>query len=127
MLLRGAPCPSDDALRESYRPAEAYATVEQFSAAVRRSLRAPDAPVAAGWEPAASTGARVVAAAHELLARRPAQLVLVGHGTAWTLLVAALTGCPPDLDSWEAMALPDRCGLDVGGDGRGRLVQPWDG
>jgi hypothetical protein len=32
---------------------------------------------------------------------------LVGHGTAWTLLVAALTGEPPDLARWESLAMPD--------------------
>ena len=34
-------------------------------------------------------------------------VVLVGHGTAWTVLVAELTGTPPDLDRWESLATPD--------------------
>jgi hypothetical protein len=34
-------------------------------------------------------------------------LVLVGHGTAWTVLVAELTGAEPDLARWRAMAMPD--------------------
>ena len=34
-------------------------------------------------------------------------VVLVGHGTAWTLVVADLTGQPPDLDRWESLAMPD--------------------
>jgi broad specificity phosphatase PhoE len=34
-------------------------------------------------------------------------VVLVGHGTAWTVLVAELTGRPPDLARWESLAMPD--------------------
>ena len=34
-------------------------------------------------------------------------MVLVGHGTAWTLVVADLTGRAPDLDRWESLAMPD--------------------
>ena len=33
--------------------------------------------------------------------------VLVGHGTAWTVLVAALTGAQPDLERWRALQMPD--------------------
>jgi hypothetical protein len=34
-------------------------------------------------------------------------VVLVGHGTAWTLVVADLTGQPPDLARWATLAMPD--------------------
>ena len=34
-------------------------------------------------------------------------VVLVGHGTAWTLLVAELTGEPPDLERWRSLGMPD--------------------
>jgi hypothetical protein len=34
-------------------------------------------------------------------------VVLVGHGTAWTLLASELTGRPPDLARWAALRLPD--------------------
>jgi broad specificity phosphatase PhoE len=34
-------------------------------------------------------------------------VVLVGHGTAWTVLVAGLTGREPDLGRWESLAMPD--------------------
>jgi hypothetical protein len=34
-------------------------------------------------------------------------VVLVGHGTAGTLLAAELTGVEPDLDRWRAMSMPD--------------------
>ena len=34
-------------------------------------------------------------------------VVLVGHGTAWALLVAELTGQEPDLDRWRSLGMPD--------------------
>jgi broad specificity phosphatase PhoE len=40
-------------------------------------------------------------------------VVLVGHGTAWTVLVAALTDTPPDIDRWERLATPDLIVLPV--------------
>lgn len=42
-----------------------------------------------------------------LVAHPGDDVVLVGHGTAWTVLVAALTGRPPDLDAWAALRMPD--------------------
>ena len=40
-------------------------------------------------------------------------LALVGHGTAWTLLIAELTAGEPDLAAWERMTMPDIAVLDV--------------
>ncbi len=34
-------------------------------------------------------------------------VVLVGHGTAWTVVAAALTGAEPDLDRWARLGMPD--------------------
>ena len=34
-------------------------------------------------------------------------LFLVRHGTAWTVLAAALTATDPDLDRWRALQMPD--------------------
>jgi broad specificity phosphatase PhoE len=42
------------------------------------------------------------------------EVVLVGHGTAWTLLRSALSGEPPDLAWWAALGLPDACRCEVG-------------
>jgi broad specificity phosphatase PhoE len=42
----------------------------------------------------------------------PGDLVLVGHGTAWTVLVSELTGRAPDLDAWARLAMPDLWVLD---------------
>jgi len=39
-------------------------------------------------------------------------VVLVGHGTAWTLVAADLTGREPDLTRWEALAMPDVITVD---------------
>jgi 23S rRNA (adenine2503-C2)-methyltransferase len=57
------------------------------------------------WEPPTPTRDRVVAAVRRLGSTHDGDLVLVGHGTAWTLLVAELTGRPPDLDAWERLAM----------------------
>jgi hypothetical protein len=39
--------------------------------------------------------------------------VLVGHGTAWTLVAADLTGQPPDLERWTSLAMPDVIPVEV--------------
>jgi broad specificity phosphatase PhoE len=61
-----------------------------------------------GWEPLATCRHRVTTTARGLVADNPGtDLVLVGHGTAWTVLVAELTGDQPDLDRWRDLAMPD--------------------
>jgi broad specificity phosphatase PhoE len=119
--------PVDD-LHEAVRPATWFDDPTEFAAAVRRSIEAPDQPAVPGWEPASQTRSRVVAAVRELLAepRSSADLVLVGHGTAWTLLVAELTERAPDLAAWERMAMPDLAVLEVPSDGGPAiLVRDW--
>ena len=75
---------------------------------VRRAFAAPDVPAHEGWEPLAATRDRVVAVVHGLLDAHPGEdLVLVGHGTAWTLVAAELTGGPPDLERWSRLGMPD--------------------
>jgi broad specificity phosphatase PhoE len=49
----------------------------------------------------------VEAAAAVLRGHGTGHVVLVGHGMAWTLLHAVLTGQEPDLDAWARLALPD--------------------
>ncbi len=44
---------------------------------------------------------------------RGEDVVLIGHGTAWTALVAELTGREPDLARWRALAMPDVIVLEV--------------
>ena len=98
---------------------------EEFAAAVMAAFLEPDRPGATGWEPLASTRERVVTAA--LLARDSAaevgrDVVLVGHGTAWTLLVAHLTGEAPDLEAWGRLTMPDHWAFDLS---TGSVVSDW--
>jgi broad specificity phosphatase PhoE len=95
-----------DDLREHERHSTDW--IEDFEVVVRRAFTEPDLPAYDGWEPLADTQRRVVAAVVGILDLHPSgDVVLVGHGTAWTLLVAALTGRPPDLDAWTRLAMPD--------------------
>lgn len=75
---------------------------------VRRAFAAPHLPAYDGWEPLEACRARVVPAVRRILDVHAGEdVVLVGHGTAWTLVVADLTGAEPDLDRWAAMTMPD--------------------
>jgi len=112
-------------LREAERPASWFDDAAEFFAVVRRAFVRPHDQVLPGWEPLAATRHRVVAVVRELLtAGRP--LALVGHGTAWTLLVAELTGSEPDLDAWVSMPMPAVAELEVAGD-EARMVRAWRG
>lgn len=114
-----------DGLREMTRPAQPWLASDAWSALVRRSVDEPDVPAAPGWECAAATSQRVVGAVRRILDSCPDDdVVLVGHGTAWTLVVAALTGQPADLDAWERLRTPDHCALEVT-DGTSRIVSGW--
>jgi broad specificity phosphatase PhoE len=81
---------------------------------VRRAFEHPGLPAYDGWEPLAECRDRVVTAVRRVLDVHAGEdVVLVGHGTAWTVLVAALTGTPPDLDRWESLGTPDLIVLPV--------------
>ncbi len=116
MLLHPLGAALLDGLREAERGVGWLADGE-FEAAVRRSFDSQDEPGAATWEPLSVTRERVAATAKSALSQAAASgesdVVLVGHGTAWTLLVAELTGLPADLDSWGRLTMPDYCCLDV--------------
>ncbi|MEJ5913376.1 histidine phosphatase family protein [Pseudokineococcus sp. 1T1Z-3] len=111
-MLTDGPVALDAALREQARPA---GWLEDYALRIHRSLVHQETSAAPGWETAASTCARVAAAVRDHRERAAADgvrdLVLVGHGTAWTLLVADLTGRPVDLAAWERLQLPDACTL----------------
>jgi len=80
----------------------------EFAALVARAFAEPDRSCSPGWEPLAATRERVLHAVRRILAEVPDDpVVLVGHGTAWTMLVSELTAEPPDLDAWAALAMPD--------------------
>ena len=104
-LLTDRPVGIIDALAEHRRAA---GWVADFEGVVRRAFEQPDVPAYDGWEPLAVCRERVARAGREVLATHPGEdVVLVGHGTAWTVLVAELTGRAPDLDRWAALAMPD--------------------
>ncbi|WP_275001470.1 histidine phosphatase family protein [Promicromonospora iranensis] len=104
-LLAGRPVDVVHELREHERAA---GRVEDFPAVVAQAFARPDDVVRDGWEPLTRTRARVSAAVRRILAEQPGRdVVLVGHGTAWTVLVAELTGAEPDLDRWRGLRMPD--------------------
>jgi broad specificity phosphatase PhoE len=80
----------------------------QFRAAVRRAFEVPDEPALEGWEPLAAARDRLLPVVRRILADHPGEeVVLSGHGTAWTLLVSELSGRPPDLEAWARLRMPD--------------------
>ena len=123
-LLRGRAVDTVQDLREAGRPA-VWQDGAGFAQTVERSFADPDRPAAPGWETTNATRGRVVAAVHDLLATSPDELVLVGHGTAWTLLVAALAAAASDRRAWRAMRMPDRCELVLDASGRAEVVRGW--
>lgn len=99
-----------DDLREHERAA---GWLEDFPAVVERAFAAPEHPAAPGWEPLSDCRERVVRRVRGLLdVHRGEDLVLVGHGTAWTLVVAGLVDAPPDLARWRRSTMPDLWTLD---------------
>ncbi|MQA05531.1 MAG: hypothetical protein GEV07_23370 [Streptosporangiales bacterium] len=109
-----------DALGEVTRPAGA---VDDLEDCVRRGFAEPDRP-SPDWETCAAAGQRIGRGVRKLLAAYPDErLVVVGHGIALTLLVAELTGTPPDADAWAGMTYPDHCVLD--GPDASRLDRGW--
>jgi len=102
-------------LREHQRDStQWYDDLEEFRALVRRAFDVPDDSAHPGWEPLIVTRDRVVPAVRRILAEHPREeIVLVGHGTAWTLVAAELTDRPPDLDAWAALRMPDVWAFEV--------------
>lgn len=104
-LLAGREVPVVEDLREHDRHGTAW--VPDFADAVREAFASPYSEVRPGWEPINLTRSRVVAAVRKILAEHPGRdVVLAGHGTAWTLLAAELTGTEPDLERWRTLAMP---------------------
>ena len=120
-LLTDEPVEVVDALREHVRDTVEW--IDDFESVVRRAFEQPDVPAVAGWEPLADTRRRVTTAVEGILDQHPGHdVVLVGHGTAWTLVRSALTGEPPDLDAWARLSLPD---VQYEGDvGAGDMLNP---
>ena len=94
-----------DELREHERAA---GWLDDFPDRVRAAFAEPGESAAPGWEPLEATRERLLPAVRRILdVHGEDDVVLVGHGTAWTLLVAGLTGREPDLVRWESLGMPD--------------------
>lgn len=114
LLLAGRSVDVIDDLREHDRGEAAW--VDDFQGAMAEAFAQPDSAARDGWEPLSETRRRVVGAVREIIAAYPERdVVLVGHGTAWTLLAAELTGTEPDLERWRAMAMPAVIVVDTDG------------
>ncbi len=101
-----------DGLREQRRDSTEW--VEDLDDAVRRAFAVPAAAAVPGWEPITACRDRVVRAVDGILAEHGGtDVVLVGHGTAWTVLAAVLTRTDPDLERWRSLAMPDVIVLDL--------------
>lgn len=84
------------------------AWVADLPEAVRRAFRAPDVPAVEGWEPLSALRERVLGAVGSIReVHGDRDLVLVGHGTAWILVAAALSGVEPDPERWARLGMPD--------------------
>ncbi|HET9501039.1 MAG TPA: histidine phosphatase family protein [Marmoricola sp.] len=84
------------------------AWIDDYDGTVMRALLRPIEAAHEGWATCFRTQQRVVAAVQRLLDRLPGKdLVLVGHGIAWTLLVAEFTDSEPDPELWAGLGMPD--------------------
>ncbi|MCW2833652.1 MAG: hypothetical protein JWN68_1605 [Nocardioides sp.] len=93
-------------LREHERGVTAW--TEDFQERVLAAFAHPDTGAVPGWEPLAALRERLVPAVIGILdVHGEDDVVMVGHGTAWTLLVAELTGREPDLVRWRSLGMPD--------------------
>jgi broad specificity phosphatase PhoE len=112
--LTDAPVTVVPELAEHRRGVRWFADPADFRAAVRRVFEDPQARAVAEWEPLAALRERLLPAVRRILDAHPDDdVVLAGHGTAWTLLVAELTGAAPDLEAWAALRMPDLWVLGV--------------
>lgn len=93
-------------LREHERGVTAW--TDDFQDLVAAAFAQPATSAVPGWEPLAALRERLVPAVHRILdVHGDDDVVMVGHGAAWTLLVAELTGAAPDLVRWRSLAMPD--------------------
>lgn len=115
--LTDAPVTVVDGLAEHRRGVHWFDSQGAFRDAVRRAFASPDTPAVPEWEPLVVTRVRLLDAVRRILAEHRGEVVLVGHGTAWTVLAAALTGTPPDLDAWERLKMPDVWTVGTSGGG----------
>ena len=100
-----------DALREHVRGA---AWVEDRDAVVERAFADPSVAAYEGWEPLEECRSRVTKTVSGILSAHAGEdVVLVGHGTAWTVLASVLTGELPDLARWRSLGMPDVIEVEI--------------
>lgn len=115
-----------DGLREMTRPASRWLQGEEWRTTVRRAFSDPDTPAHPGWESANATADRVTTTVRAIWdSGGPTPVVLVGHGTAWTLLLARLTDTPPDVDAWGQLRMLDHCVLRRDDTASVVVASPW--
>ncbi len=125
-------------LGEAARPA-CWSERAGFEATVERSFARPTEPALPEWEALDTVRHRLLRALDDRVlplaaGRGHHDVVLVGHGTAWTVLVSALTAASPDIDAWRGMTMPDHCQLEIeigrpaygaAGTPRARVLRHW--
>ena len=95
-------------LAEHRRGVHWFEDPADFRAAVRRAFDDPATRAVPEWEPLDALRARLLPAVRRIIDAHPGtDVVLAGHGTAWTLIVSELTGAAADLDAWAALRMPD--------------------
>lgn len=96
-----------EASRGTYLPDHSY-----FVDAVNWGLRHPTSAALPGWEPLEQTRRRVAGTVATITSQASGDVVLIGHATAWTLLVADLLRepLPPSV---PAMIMPDLLIVDT--------------
>lgn len=94
-----------DDLAELRRPG---GWLDDYDAAVADAFARPTQPARAGWESVEGCRSRLRQALAPMLAGHAGEdVVLIGHGLAWTVLMADLAGRVPTVEDWRDLALPD--------------------
>ncbi len=123
--LHGIEVEEVEGLRDAHRPLEITGEPE-FIAAVTAYLRDGLIPDGADWETRVDVTLRIVDTTLAILATFPSEdVVLVGHGIAFTLLVAALTGSKPDAEAWRHLRAIDHCALGLLPEDSFEILSSW--
>lgn len=124
-LLSGGELEEVDALQEGNCGRD-LADSPGFTTAIAAFLRDGVIPDGADWETRVDVTLRIVNITLSILAAFPGEnVVLVGHGIAFTLLVAALTGSKPDIEAWLNLRPVDHCALVLLPEDSFEIISDW--